>query len=315
MAAKSVRVVGKSNDVWVEISRLRGGVRVAAIAYLGDSAPTLLQSFERGDTIVCDASDERIRSGTTSKAALSELLKRGVCLYSLKNLHAKVICIGKTAVIGSMNASTSSTQMREAAVFLTGSQEVAASRQFVKDLLKDSVSIDEQFLTRVNKIPTRTQGRNIRTSSKFGDLQTIVIDPVVREEPPKYVEVATKNRSSELPSRAGFKVRSSWEAPRERRSLRINDLVLWVYQDDERVPTVEIGRIIDFEQVRNRWIYYELTPTRSPRVKLVDLKHLIVASGYAGREELLGKEFKRISLPKIDERIRQLFGDRYPEEM
>jgi hypothetical protein len=88
--------------------------------------------------------------------------------------------------------------------------------------------------------------------------------------------------------------------------------VLWVYQDDERGPTVEIGRIIDFEQVRNRWIYYELTPTRRPRVPLVDLKRLIVASGYSGREELLGTEFKRISLPNIDERIRQLFGDRYP---
>jgi hypothetical protein len=315
MTSKSVRVIGKSNDVWVEISKLRGGARIAAIAYLGDNAPTLLGQFRHGDTIVCDASDERIRSGSTSKAALSEFLKRGVRLYSLKNLHAKVICIGPTAVIGSMNASTSSTQMREAAVFLTGSQGVGASREFVRGLLKDSVAIDEQFLKRIDKIPPRRRGKNLRTSSNPADLETIVLDPVVRAEPPRYVATATTNRVQDLPSRAGFKIRSSWDAPQGRRFLRVNDLVLWVYQDDGIQPTIEIGRIIDFEKIRNRWIYYELTPTRSPRLQLVDLKHLIVASGYSGREELLGAEFKRISLPNIDKNIRQLFGNSYPEIM
>lgn len=309
-----VRVVGGQRDVWVEISKLRGRGRIAAIAYLGEQAPSLLQAFKSGDIVVCDASDDKIRSGVTHRGALNALYQRGVRLYSLKHLHAKVICIGDTAVVGSMNASTSSTLMFEAAVFLKGRTQVRDGRQLIQGFLNDATLIDDQFLRRINRmrVVSHHQG-GIRTSSP-GELESIVIDPVKREEPPRYVKEAAEVRVVAHEPKSGFQIRPSWEAPQQRRLLRMNDIVIWVYKDGGDNPRLDIGRIVDFERIRTRWVYYDLTPTRQPSVRLKDLASRLVAAGFGGDTESLGTEMKRISLTGLHAEIANLFGDKFPKE-
>ena len=46
--------------------------------------------FKKSDVLIVDASDETIASGGTSATLLAALLRRGVKLYSVTGLHAKV---------------------------------------------------------------------------------------------------------------------------------------------------------------------------------------------------------------------------------
>ena len=94
-------------DLWQQVySRLGPGPgRVAAIAYLGMGAPSLLGDWGKGDLIVCDASDKALKSGSTHPHALKEFLRRGVDVRSCGSLHAKVIASPRAAVVGSMGVS------------------------------------------------------------------------------------------------------------------------------------------------------------------------------------------------------------------
>jgi hypothetical protein len=83
---------------------------------------------------VVDASKGAVSGGQTCPADLAVLLKRGVRIYSEPKLHAKVFVAGKTAYIGSANASQSSADtLIEAAVRTTESSVVRDAREFVLD--------------------------------------------------------------------------------------------------------------------------------------------------------------------------------------
>lgn len=79
----------------------------AAIGYLGTDAANIL-GLRRGDWLACDASEASIRQGSTSAQALLKLQRRGVSLYSVEGLHAKVIASPTFAWVGSTNASVMS---------------------------------------------------------------------------------------------------------------------------------------------------------------------------------------------------------------
>jgi hypothetical protein len=285
------RVLGSDEKIWVEIGKLQGKNRQAAIAYLGDSAPYLLRMFRSGDTLICDASTERIRSGSTSKLALRELYDRGVNLYSLPNLHAKVVCIGNTAVVGSMNASTSSVKQFEIAAFLTDPKDVSSSRAFIKDMLNRSTEVDDEFLERIGKIPVRKGTGKKSFPKRPGVKQSIVISPVESLEHPRFVQTATAIRLRTLRSQAGFRIKASCGNPNEPRYFRLDDIVLWVYNSEG---------------------YYDLTPVRATNVRLSDLRSLLAALGYQGSVADIGSEERRIALPELRLHITELFGDSYP---
>jgi hypothetical protein len=62
------------------------------------------------------------------------LLHRGVSVYSVPNLHAKVFVVGRTAYIGSTNVSKNSAEeLIEAAVRTTEPGVVSRAREFVND--------------------------------------------------------------------------------------------------------------------------------------------------------------------------------------
>ncbi len=102
-----------------DVNRTRRQPLVAVVAFIGVDAPEILP-LRRGDALVCDASDFRIRDASTSAAALETYRKRGVHIYSVPALHAKVIASPRIAWVGSANASTSSTNLYEASVRLSG---------------------------------------------------------------------------------------------------------------------------------------------------------------------------------------------------
>jgi hypothetical protein len=148
-----------SDTLWAEVGALSGAgqPKMAAIAYVSSDAPV---AFGSGDTLITDATDEAIRAGQTRATILDHALRRGAALYSYQNLHAKVMVLGGTAVIGSCNLSAHSVStLTEAAWVTADSTAVTAARDFIAGLIPRSEPIDRAFIDRILQIPVRPRSR------------------------------------------------------------------------------------------------------------------------------------------------------------
>lgn len=103
-----------------DLASTKRGPVVAVVAYVGQAAPGMLHLRE-GDALVCDASEAAIRQGHTHAPALRAINRKGVEVFSVQGLHAKVITSKKFAWVGSANASDNSHKhLIEASARLTG---------------------------------------------------------------------------------------------------------------------------------------------------------------------------------------------------
>jgi hypothetical protein len=166
-------------DVWARIQRESnaGTRRTAAVAYLTDAVPI---AFSRGDLVIVDASDASIGGGRTSVQALRQLLARGVRLYSVPNLHAKVFVFDSSVVVGSTNLSVASQQtLVEAAILSRDPAAIRDATDFVESLTRVGVRIDSQFLSRAADIPVSisTPEPDIQGQSATGRLWYLAVSP------------------------------------------------------------------------------------------------------------------------------------------
>jgi len=124
-----------TQDIWPQLTKAARGSQqrcAVAVAYFGAGASRLLP-LRKGSRLVVDASERAVASGQTCPADLIKLLKRGVSVYSVPNLHAKVFVLGRAAFIGSANVSSrSASQLVEAVIRTTEPSAVRAARQFVQ---------------------------------------------------------------------------------------------------------------------------------------------------------------------------------------
>lgn len=230
--------------VWpacVDLSR-RPGRRFGAIAYVSITGADLLASWGEGDVIVCNASDAALRSGSTSPKALRRLRERGVDVRSHKGLHAKVLIVGSEAIVGSMNASTSSAgRLLEAAVVLQDKKSVEQARDFVRDVMADSVHVDKTFLTAADL--TYRPPRFLGGGESGGSEDDPPDRPPVRlrtarwlkgEAPPSVQETIEANELTiELDPPSRYRIDNSWDRARWARK---GDWVLWVQDDFTLAP-------------------------------------------------------------------------------
>jgi len=125
-----------SGDIWKEITKeVRKSKKTCsvAVAYFGAGASKLLP-LPKGSRLVVDGSEHAVKSGQTCPADLIKLHKRGVTVYSVSNLHAKVFVLGRVAYIGSTNVSASSAfRLVEAGVRTTETTILRAAQKFVHD--------------------------------------------------------------------------------------------------------------------------------------------------------------------------------------
>lgn len=147
-----------TSRLWPKVQALRGrGPVVAAVAYA--TADHL--KLRARDILICDASHSCIASGGTSAALLSELAARGVRLYSLDTLHAKVIRMARHVVVGSANMTTNSKGLVEAAVLTDDPAAIQQADAMLQGLLRhdDLQTIDGPFLERISAIEVTPGGR------------------------------------------------------------------------------------------------------------------------------------------------------------
>lgn len=125
-----------TQDLWPQITKAVRGSRqscAAAVAYFGAGASGLLP-LPKNSRLVVDSSERAVASGQTCPVDLSKLVKRGVKVYSVPNLHAKVFVLGRVAYIGSANVSNrSASQLVEAVIRTSEPSAVRDARKFVRD--------------------------------------------------------------------------------------------------------------------------------------------------------------------------------------
>lgn len=154
-------------DVWRALEQAWDGkLRHCAVAYL--SNPAL--RFSEGDVLIVDASDEAIKGGQTSAAALRAAFGSGADVYSWPGLHAKVYVLGAEVFVGSANASQNSKGLMEAVVRTNDLGVVAQAIAFVDALARKADKVDEAFLVRIEAI--RVAPRLGGASSKPLDVRT-----------------------------------------------------------------------------------------------------------------------------------------------
>jgi hypothetical protein len=155
-----LRVV--SGGLWTELHRLakKNHPRLGAVAYVTSEEKV---KFGKGDTLVCDATDAAIKSGQTSAAVLRRAYDRGARLFSSPGLHAKVFLLGRVAVVGSANLSSSSVnELDEAALITDDARAVSGVRLLIENLVQAADEIDERFLRRIERLPVVQARRGSR---------------------------------------------------------------------------------------------------------------------------------------------------------
>lgn len=144
-----------SNGPWAAIRADldRPGRRLAAVAigYVGTTAPHVMP-LRAGDVLICDASRPAIRQGLTSASALARYRRKGVEIFSLPGLHAKVVAFPTSAWVGSANASlNSANNLVEASVRVTGEQ-ARKVRRWVESLATGDRSLSTADITGLRRI-------------------------------------------------------------------------------------------------------------------------------------------------------------------
>jgi len=148
-----------TGDIWKQVSPLAKDAkrRLVAVAYVTTDGQI---GFRQNDVLICDASDRAIENRETSARLLQSLYQKGVELRSRSDLHAKVAVLGRHALIGSCNLSTTSAKdLTELALLSDRKQIVAQATAFIHALREESVQIDDDFLRRILKIKVKTTRR------------------------------------------------------------------------------------------------------------------------------------------------------------
>jgi phosphatidylserine/phosphatidylglycerophosphate/cardiolipin synthase-like enzyme len=167
-----------------------------AVAYFGQGASKLLP-LRANSRLVVDASDNAVKSGQTHPADLKRLQGRGVVIYSVANLHAKIYVFDSTAFVGSANVSNNSAgTLIESMIRTTDHGIVHSAKSFVDGLCLDELS--PGTLDRLQKIyrrPRLSKGMKPKRGSAVtrntqADLRRLFLTQLVRHEPPKGSEAA-----------------------------------------------------------------------------------------------------------------------------
>jgi hypothetical protein len=152
--------------------------------------------FGKGDTLICDATDAAIKSGQTSAALLRRAHDRGARLFSSPGLHAKVFLLGRVAVVGSANLSSSSVnELDEAALITDDARAVSGVRLLIESLVQAADDIDERFLRRIERLPVvqARRGSRRRRSVRLAEprawlISVVPIDPAEHADEQAVVE-------------------------------------------------------------------------------------------------------------------------------
>jgi hypothetical protein len=247
-----------------------------AVGYFGKGASKLLP-LSKGSRLVVDASETAVKSGQTCPAELKQLVqKKGVRVYSIENLHAKVFVLGSTAFIGSTNVSKHSAEtLIEAVVATTDHVAVKAARQFVRELCLHELGPMEldrlQQIYRPPQITWKIRSRKQGSKSPVRPaLPRFYLEQEELASPPEGSEEVQKAGMREakkhMDKPRGHELKDFW-LPGQCRYHK-GDLVMQVLEESTgRKMVTRPGKVVHIEEWRSgtkiyTFVYLELRRSR-----------------------------------------------------
>lgn len=130
-----------NEDIWKTIPRIIKASKHTdvVVAYLGTDGSQLLP-LKKGDRLVVDMSIATVKAGATNPHEIEKLIKRGVKVFSRRNLHAKIIVTDKEVLTGSANVSKNSRDTLEEAAILTDDRiALQRAKKFIDQICTEPV--------------------------------------------------------------------------------------------------------------------------------------------------------------------------------
>lgn len=239
---------------------------VAAVAYIGADAPSVLP-LKRGDILVCDASPLSIKSNMTSADALAKYHRRGVTVFSMPGLHAKVIASSTWAWIGSANASDNSeNNLIEASVRVT-KDAARRMQKWANSLASEDRELELADIRALQKIPRDKIRSGPRKTTRPHEFPKI-LPRVVFEETGATLTAAEENAVENDKSKAKAAARASGAQSglefiwlEGTRKVREGDWVVDIRNGRVRYPA-QVVRIAKRGTANIVWLSQVSTPNR-----------------------------------------------------
>jgi hypothetical protein len=235
-----------TNGIWKSISSAakRSDAPVyASVAYFGKGASKLLP-LPTNSRLVVDASIGAVKNGQTCPADLKAMQKRGVRIYSIPNLHAKVYVFGGTAFIGSANASNHSAGTLIEAVIQTADKGIMRSaREFVRGLCLDELGPERlDYLAKLYRPPRFANGAK-RSSKKHGirpELPRLLLAQLENESPPSETKATVRDglESAKKKRKHGRNYTFDYFWWRGTFPYKVGDKVIQVTEENSRLSLV-----------------------------------------------------------------------------
>jgi|GEM_PF-2030383 len=192
-----------TGDIWSVVNKhlKKGQQNNACIAYV--TSPTL--NLGKGDILICDASDYSIKYGMTSAKTLEHYHKKGVSIYSNRNLHSKFLFTNKFLVLGSANLSMSSAEnLIESSVITKHTTLVAQAKAFFYQLIEDSMLLTSMHINNLQDIevvkrPHKPRGKssNVRKTT-FGDSYWYISALTLKKQAYEKIKETVESTSQEI---------------------------------------------------------------------------------------------------------------------
>jgi hypothetical protein len=259
-----------SADIWKVLTaeaRRFSGKSFVAVAYFGTGAAKRLP-LKKGSILVVDASEKAVKSGQTNPTELIKLRGRGVRIFSMPNLHAKVFVLGGVAFVGSTNVSENSEDLySEASIRSRQTSVVSSARQFVRTLAVNELGPQKlDLLLRIYKSRKKTgsgpKARRSKIEPRFFIVRLGVADEPIEDE--AIIEDGIKKARKLMALNKTHKEMYFWGWPKKS-FYRPGDTVLAVQIDSKR-KSVHVEPPAEFLYTnmgkKKRYHYFE-QPRRS----------------------------------------------------
>jgi hypothetical protein len=290
-----------------------------AVAYFGQDGSRLLP-LQRGSTLVVDFSEASIKGGRVCPTEVLKLIRRGVEVHSVSNLHAKVFVVGRTAYVGSTNVSNASAEALVEAVACSSSGDfVREAREFVDSLKGEHVTPEHaRAMAKIYRPPMTSRRGKARLSSeaaapKHARVWLVqLVQGTWSEQERQAQESGFPKAKGKLKSSRQFEVEDfSWTSPAFSSRVRRGELVVQVLKESSRRFLVSPPeRVLHIENyvgprgTRNSIVFTE-KPKRLRRKTLARIKQLL-----GPKASLLKRKryLTRITDAELVHRLFQLWG-------